>query len=371
MHSTPSLGPPRKCAVALFVFALLASACSSGGWQEMPEPPIDGRGFAGSACSESGLIVWGGATVREVDSSDPEIVMAEIFADGAIFDVARRDWRVLPSGPLTARWGAAATIDGNNLLVWGGAGSVISSLDPTDFDYPTDGAILDLSTMEWTYLPEGPLRSRFDGAAVSLSGPEVFIYGGQATPGTDTSTLNAAFLNVTSLQFSVAQSPPIDSVVFADHERLLAIDSAGVYEYATALDEWTVTSIEVPVDMGDPIAVVPIEDGTKAVVVSTSGSWTYEKTPGFVRLEASPIIGSDVQLRSSSSGATIWDPASRSAWVLRDGTWEPLPTPRRLGTREGSSVCQTLSTLIIWGGQEDRDTVHLTRSDGMTIQIER
>jgi len=197
MHFTPSLAPLRRWTVALFVFALLASACSSGGWQEMPEPPIDGRGFAGSACSESSLVVWGGATVRrQTDSENPGVVTIGTFADGAVFDSSTGQWSLLPPAPLTARWAPVTAVIGDKLLVWSGAGSVVSSNDRSDFDDPGDGAVLDLSTMAWTYLPEGQLRTRYGGLAVPLSKRNVFIYGGHATSGTDTSTLNAAFLDV-------------------------------------------------------------------------------------------------------------------------------------------------------------------------------
>ena len=355
----------------LVAFALVVAACSSGGWQEMPRPPIAGRGFAASACSESSLVVWGGATVRrQTDSENPSIVTIGTFADGALFDVSARQWRLLPLAPLTARWAPTAAVVNDKLVVWGGAGSVVSSDDLTDFDYPGDGAVLDLSTMVWTHLPGGPLQPRFGGTAVALSDREVFIYGGHATPGTDTSTLNAAFLDVSSLQISVVQSPPIDSVVFADRGRLLAINSLAVYEYASSTNEWLLTPVEVTAEMGAPIAAVPLEGGTRAIVVSTSGSWVYEATSGFVALQASPTIGTDAQVRSSSAGATIWDPASRSAWILQDRTWEPLPTPRRLGNRKGASVCQTPSSLIIWGGQDDRETVQLTRDDGLILRID-
>ncbi len=357
--------------MALFVLALFASACSSDGWREMPEPPIGGRGSAGSACSGSSLVVWGGATVRrQTDSENPGVVTIGTFADGAIFDSSTGQWGLLPPAPLTARWAPVTAVIGDKLLVWSGAGSVVSSNDRSDFDDPGDGAVLDLSTMAWTYLPEGQLRTRYGGLAVPLSERNVFIYGGHATSGTDTLTLNAAFLDVSSLQLSVVKSPPIDSVVFAHREQLLAIGAVGVYEYASSTDEWAVTPIEVPADMGGPIAVVPLEGGTKAVVVSTSGSWMYEKASGFVALEASPTIGLDAQVRSSSAGATIWDPASRSAWILHTDAWEPLPTPRRLGNRKGASVCQTPSALIIWGGQDDRETVRLTRDDGLVLRID-
>ncbi len=371
MHTTRRSASIRSRIGVLVAFALVVAACSSGGWQEMPKPPIEGRRFAGSACSDSSLIVWGGATVRrQTDPENPNLVTIATFADGALFDVSARQWRPLPPAPSTARWAPATAIVGNELVVWGGAGSVVSSDDPTDFDYPNDGAVLDLSTMVWTYLPGGPLQPRFGGVAVPLSDREVFVYGGQATPGTDTSTLNAAFLDVPTLQISEAQSPPIDGVVFADRGQLVAVASLGVYEYASSTDEWIATPIEVPTEMGAPIAVVPLEGGTRAVVVSTSGSWMYQTASGFVALGGSPTVGRDAQVRSSTSGATMWDPASRSAWILHDHTWEPLPTPRRLGNRKSAAVCQTSSTLIIWGGQDDRETVQLTRDDGLILRID-
>ncbi len=357
--------------MALFVLALFASACSSDGWREMPEPPIDGRGSAGSACSGSRLVVWGGATVRrQTDSENPDVVTIGTFADGALFDSSTGQWDLLPPAPLTARWAATTAVVGHKLLVWSGAGNVVASSDPADFDYPGDGATLDLATMAWTYLPGGALQPRFGGTAVALGEREVFIYGGRATPGTDTSTLNAAFLDVSSLQISVTESPPADSVVFVDRGRLLAIDSLGMYEYASSPDEWIDEPIDVPAAMGTPIAAVPLEGGTKTIVVSTSRSWVYEAATGFLVLQASPAIGTDAQVRSSTSGATIWDPASRSAWILHDRTWEPLPTPRRLGNRKGASVCQTPSSLIIWGGQDDRETVSITRDDGLVLNLD-
>lgn len=84
----------------------------------MPEPPIDGRGFAGSACSDSSLVVWGGATVRrQTDSERPNIVTIGTFTDGALFDVSARRWILLPAAPLTARWAAVTAIVGDKLLV--------------------------------------------------------------------------------------------------------------------------------------------------------------------------------------------------------------------------------------------------------------
>lgn len=124
-----------------------------GTWRRLPKAPIAARSDAATGSildltARSRFFVWGG---RGADG--------ELLDDGAIFDVGKRDWRILPPSPLAPRTDAIVRYDGDAaFIVWGGYGA--------DGEWLDDGAGYEFRHRRWTMMPSSPLPSTpgdFDG----------------------------------------------------------------------------------------------------------------------------------------------------------------------------------------------------------------
>jgi hypothetical protein len=147
------------------------------GWERMAQSPLAPRVGAATAVVEGRLLVWGGVTGAPDDGDQVR------YDDGALYDPETNAWVSLPPSPLSARDGAAAAVDGDGVLIAGGAPKVTvterpssparveSTCDPSgvctatataevgwtyDVESPGDGARYDLSDGTWTALPEPP-----------------------------------------------------------------------------------------------------------------------------------------------------------------------------------------------------------------------
>lgn len=124
------------------------------GFSELPPPPLV-RHERVAVWTGDELIVWGGNTNND----------AVEHADGAVYLPTVREWRLLPSAPLSGRSSPAAVWTGSEFIVWGGGHYAKGN-----------GAALDPRTGEWRVLPDAPLGTREPAAAV-WTGTEMLLWG--------------------------------------------------------------------------------------------------------------------------------------------------------------------------------------------------
>ena len=148
---------------------------STGSWSLGPRAPLLARSGQSSLWTGKELLVWGGqsAIVR------PDGLPVTMYANGAVYRRGDRHWEPMPPGPLSPRESAAATWAGQQAFFWGGGDPVMSGYQ--DYD---SGAMYDPATASWRVLPSGPLSAR-RGAEAFWTGSQVIIFGRHgATPNT-------------------------------------------------------------------------------------------------------------------------------------------------------------------------------------------
>ena len=150
-----------------------AAALAAARWHALPTAPIVGRSFAATAWDGTEMLIWGGASGDT--GSDP------LLADGAAFNPSTSVWRMLPTAPLAARSNAASVWTGHELFIWGGYRSQTGDAQPYG-----DGALFDPATQQWRMIAQSPLSARHDATAL-WTGAEVIVIGGvPAALGSDT-----------------------------------------------------------------------------------------------------------------------------------------------------------------------------------------
>ena len=164
--ASASAVPPPASASMTDPFAGTAAALIADHWSQLPAAPIAPRTAGVVAWTGTQLIVWGGASDGRSD--------ATLYADGASYDPATKQWTTLPVAPVSARTQMGWVWTGSSLVVFGGYGSVASdgSVAPL-----ADGAIFTPSTNSWRKLPSAPLSPRFNPELV-WTGHEVLVIGG-------------------------------------------------------------------------------------------------------------------------------------------------------------------------------------------------
>jgi hypothetical protein len=135
-------------------------------WSQLPAAPIAHREAGVIAWTGTLLLVWGGASDGRSD--------ATLYADGASYDPATKQWIKLPAAPISARTQMGWVWTGSSLVVFGGYGSVDSNGTVATL---ADGAIYTPSTNSWRKLPAAPLTPRFNPELV-WTGKEVLVIGG-------------------------------------------------------------------------------------------------------------------------------------------------------------------------------------------------
>ncbi len=128
-----------------------AAALIGDHWSQIPAAPIAHREAGVIAWTGTHLLVWGGASDGRSD--------ATLYADGASYDPATKQWTALPEAPITARTQMGWVWTGSSLVVFGGYGSVDSNGTVATL---ADGAIYTPSTNSWRKLPAAPLSPRFN-----------------------------------------------------------------------------------------------------------------------------------------------------------------------------------------------------------------
>ena len=148
----------------------------------MPPDPLGSRQQAVTAWTGKEFVVVGGAPVR---GNGPAVTTAAAYDPGA------RTWTSLPNFPLAARTSAASTWTGYGLVVWGGETSPGGVKTPTKA--LADGAILDVAKRQWHVMPAGPLPALNGPVAVTDAADHVVIMGGATRrPSKDRQRWNAA-----------------------------------------------------------------------------------------------------------------------------------------------------------------------------------
>ncbi len=159
--------PPPPASASIFdPSAGTAAALIGDHWSQLPAAPIAHREAGVIAWTGTHLLVWGGASDGRSD--------ATLFADGASYDPATKQWATLPAAPISARTQMGWVWTGSALVVLGGYGSVDTNGKVAAL---ADGAIYTPSTNSWRKLPVAPLSPRFN-PELLWTGHEVFVIGG-------------------------------------------------------------------------------------------------------------------------------------------------------------------------------------------------
>jgi len=112
-------------------------------WSTMPIAPICARSDHVLQAIDDDVVVWGGTQWGDPSTAGP-------LADGAVYNVASKEWRPMPPSPLSARSRCSFVPVGHRLFIWGGVGH--------DGTYPGDGALFDPRTDMWALISKAPVR---------------------------------------------------------------------------------------------------------------------------------------------------------------------------------------------------------------------
>jgi hypothetical protein len=144
------LGAAASLIVLVGLFAVVGTGGSSevgsslpasdprSDWSGFPHPPIEPRFQYAAVSTGDGIFVWGGCCADD---------QGEVpYTDGAYYDGASAEWRVLPEAPLDGRRGdAVAAWTGSEVIVLNGIDEVrAAAFDPSTFTWrplqaPVDG----------------------------------------------------------------------------------------------------------------------------------------------------------------------------------------------------------------------------------------
>jgi hypothetical protein len=171
------------------------------GWIAMAEPSFPALLQPSAVWTGSGMLVWG--------TTDPEL--PDVRARTAIYDPDSDQWRELPAGPLTPRFGQAAVWTGDELLVWGGGprGGLAG-----------DGARFSLDSETWTEMSPGPLGPRSFNPAV-WTDEEMLIWGAGTEAAPDGAAYASAKDSWTVMANAPIQARSLHTAVWTGHEVLV------------------------------------------------------------------------------------------------------------------------------------------------------
>lgn len=133
------------------------------GWTELPAPP-DIRSGAAQVWTGSQLLIWGGSSGWS-DEQPPE-------RDGMAFDASSNTWIAIPPAPIPGRSFPAYAWTGRELLIWGGWDGSYSEEEPGTL---SDGAAYDPATNQWRMLPPSGLTAR--APLFAWTGEELIVWG--------------------------------------------------------------------------------------------------------------------------------------------------------------------------------------------------
>ncbi|MDP8957456.1 MAG: hypothetical protein M3N24_10970 [Actinomycetota bacterium] len=149
-------------------------------WRSLPKSPLSPRVYSAAVWTGRQMIVWGGGVTGEAAEQPITQVVppGTLFDDGAAYDPATNQWTLLPKPPIKGRSGHVAVWTGREMVVWGGGG-----IGETNIAY-NDGAAYNPATREWRVIPEAPLAPGFGpGYTAVWTGKQMLVWGGEKGEG--------------------------------------------------------------------------------------------------------------------------------------------------------------------------------------------
>lgn len=152
---------------------------ASDTWVRTSDAPLSGRADVAAVWTGASFLLWGG----QRDSTGP-------LGDGAAYDPASDRWELLPVGPLNGGLTGTFIWTGEQLVVWGGLACGPRIDQPACFTAVSGaGAIYDPTSGSWRLMAPGPLSPR-SGQVSAWTGNDVIIWGGQGSLGDKPSLLS-------------------------------------------------------------------------------------------------------------------------------------------------------------------------------------
>jgi len=304
-----------------------------GRWDKLSAPPIRPRGRGAEAWTGRELLVWGGV----ISGPSPTFL-----SDGAAYNPKTHAWRVLPPGPLSARFDASTVWTGREFVIWGG--------QDKDYRALADGAIFDPAGNSWRLMTTSPLHAR----AIAFSfwtGSTVLFWGGSYPDRTGGSgpISDGATYDLTTNRWENLPAPFIP----ATHTVL---SQSAVWTGSTLLT-WQYWEFRNP----------PAADGSFTTNLGmeslafdkSSGQWSTMPAPPDHEFVAGPAVwtGSEVLIQTARFHGGI--PSSKPLLVMLRRTRPRrsggrrcralLPPPSRSNTGSGlgrsSSTCPRIPTM--------------------------
>ena len=142
-------------------------------WTPLPTSPLSPRVYNSVVWTGRQMIVWGGGVTGEQAEQPATQVVGPgtLFDDGAAYDPSTNQWTLLPKAPIKGRSGQVAVWTGKEMVLWGGAG-IGESLEAFD-----DGAAYDPATEQWRVIAKSPLPAGAGYTGV-WTGRVMLVYGG-------------------------------------------------------------------------------------------------------------------------------------------------------------------------------------------------
>ncbi len=257
-----------------------------GATTEVIRSPLTNRSGPTVVWTGSEAIVWGGWPVTPREGISPP-------AEGAAYDPAGDDWRMLPDAPIRGLSDHLAVWTGREMLVWGG----YTQIRPKP---PSVGAAYNPKNGRWRTLAPAPMRWASGATSVWADGEWIIAIARDRTDGIEVAAYDPRRDRWRELPRVPGTLSEENQLVWTGSELLLMNSAAGMYRLATGADMWT--KANVASERVDPIV------------------WTGDRLLG---------------IENSLSGwsLVVWDSVS--------DTWSRIPEPAReiyehegLGERE-------------------------------------
>lgn len=113
---------------------------TTGMWRTIATAPIEGRSYPAAIWTGTEMIVWGGSS------------NGQTLAGGAAYDPAADTWRTLPAAPIDSAMKSTALWTGDEVIVLGG----MRTVSPGGAEAIADGAAYNPATDQWRILPPLP-----------------------------------------------------------------------------------------------------------------------------------------------------------------------------------------------------------------------
>ena len=307
LEPSPSPGPPASRTIEFTTPDVIA--------------PITPRFLASAVWTGAEVIVWGG---RE------EYAGAESMrADGAAYDPARDEWRVIADGPLTERISHLAGWTGSEMLVWGG--------HEANYIASPGGAAYDPMTDRWREIAHGPLEWHRDGASVWAGSEWVIL-----STDPDGPTRVAAYDPMTDTWRSLPRLPESGHPIWTGEELVVSAGN-GLYRLGPGASDWEaavpneITNYVSPVWTGEQL--IGIHRDRLMAWDATSGTWSELPSPPFA-LRYPQLVWADGKVILDGRGL-VFDLQSREWWTMGNpsGTSQP-----------GADILWAGDRLFVWGG---------------------